>query len=117
VCQLEADDVRDAAPMSLDPRLDAGLPDGAEAVEHGEHAVGDAGPPGGPERRAHVGARLLVHERGDLQRPRARVTLREPLDTPVDVGDVREIRAPSDERADAAERASLRCRHRGFGRA
>jgi hypothetical protein len=103
VRELEPDDVRHARAVPADPCLDAVPPHGAEPVEHGEH----------------VRARLLVHERGDPERPRRRIAAREPLDASIDVGDVREVDAVGDERADAAERPSLRRRHRviGFGRA
>jgi hypothetical protein len=119
VGELEADDVRHARAVSLHPRLDAGAPDGAEPVEYGEHPVRDVRQPGRREHGEHARARLLVHERSDHERPRRRIAIREPLDASIDVGDVREVDAVGDERADAAERASLRRRHRviGFGRA
>jgi hypothetical protein len=119
VRELEPDDVRHARAVPADPCLDAVPPHGAEPVEHGEDAVRADRQPGRLEHGEHVRARLLVHERGDPERPRRRIAAREPLDASIDVGDVREVDAVGDERADAAERPSLRRRHRviGFGRA
>jgi hypothetical protein len=119
VCELEPDDVHDARAVPPDPCLDAGPPHGAEPVQHGEDAVGDLRQRGGREHRAHAVTRLLVHQRGEPERPRRRVASGQSLDAPVHVGDVREVDTVGHERADAAERRPLRRRHRaiGFGRA